>query len=143
MISGFMLPTKEGSKESYLRILPVYYILQLTLKLLSMGIFLQDGLYVTGEKSNIMFFQKPQTPLLVCEPLIKGQTTYWIYALQVRLDTFNEEHAYNILKVDYDTMHHYLGHPSKDVLCYAREHTKGFSENITIPNQNSPCLGYV
>ena len=48
-----------------------------------------------------------------------------------------------IYKVDYDLMHCCLGHPSKEVLKQAKDHTKGFPDGISIPTTSKVCPGCV
>ena len=46
---------------------------------------------------------------------------------------------HSVFKEDYDLMHKRFGHPSKDVLKRAKEHTSGFPKGIEIPSDNRIC----
>jgi hypothetical protein len=100
-----------------------------------MGEFLQQGLSVTGD-THCISIQKDYKVVLQCSPLFSRQTVYW-------LDTSTEEvehlKANTIYSVDYDLMHKRLSHPSKDVLTHAKDKTKGFSQNLTIPEIPHVC----
>jgi hypothetical protein len=66
-------------------------------------------------------------PFVHFKPLIIGQTLYWLDALTTMVEA---QFIETIYKVDYDLMHHCSGHPSKEVLRWAKDHTKGFPEGI-------------
>jgi len=126
-----------GDQMVTTRLYPVLYIPELSTRLLSMGEFLQQGLRVYGNAHEISLNYKRDT-LLTCQPLIDGQTTYWLNAKTTHV----EEHAHeNIYLVDYDLMHRRLGHPSKDVMTHARRNVNGFPKSVTIPSQSPVCPG--
>ena len=68
-------------------------------------------------------------PFVQCKPLIIGQTLYWLDVLTTMVEARSIEAIY---KVDYDLIHRRLGHPSKEVLKRAKDHTKGFPDGIII-----------
>jgi transposase InsO family protein len=46
-----------------------------------------------------------------------------------------------VFNVDYDLMHQWMGHPSKDVLSQARRHTEKFPQGIMFPKEQPICQG--
>ena len=119
------------------RINPVLYIPQMNTRLLSMGEFLQQGLRLKGDSHRITLTHKNK-PFVHFKPLMLGQTLFWLDALTTTVEARFMETIY---KVDYDLMHHRLGHPSKEVLRHAKDHTKGFPEGMTIPTEPHVCPG--
>ena len=119
------------------RIHPVLYIPAITTRLLSMGEFLQQGLRVKGNSQRITLTHKNK-PFVQCKPLIIGQSLYWLDALTTTVEARFTETIY---KVDYDLMHRRFGHPSKEVLRRAKDHTKGFPDGIIIPTTSKVCPG--
>jgi transposase InsO family protein len=121
------------------RVHPVLYIPSMSIHLLSMGEFLQQGMRVLGNSLHITLLH--QKPFVQCKPLIPGHTLYWLDATSTTVEAQFIETPY-IYKVDYDLMHRRLGHPSKEVLRHAKDHTKGFPDGIKIPNtSNDVCPG--
>jgi transposase InsO family protein len=121
------------------RVHPVLYIPSMSIRLLSMGEFLQQGMRVLGNSLHITLLH--QKPFVQCKPLIPGHTLYWLDAASTTVEAQFIETPY-IYKVDYDLMHRRLGHPSKEVLRHAKDHTKGFPDGIKIPNtSNDVCPG--
>jgi hypothetical protein len=105
------------------RVHPVLYIPQMSTRLLSMGEFLQEGMRALGTARSIIMLNKTR-PFFQCKPIVPGQTLYWLEASSMQVEAQFIESPL-ILKVDYDLMHRRLGHPSKDVLRHAKDHTKG------------------
>jgi hypothetical protein len=121
------------------RVHPVLYIPSMSICLLSMGEFLQQGMCVLGNLLHITLLH--QKLFVQCKPLIPGHTLYWLDAASTSVEAQFIETPY-IYKVDYDLMHCRLGHPSKEVLRHAKDHTKGFPDGIKIPNTSSDvCPG--
>ena len=69
-----------------------------------------------------------------------GQMLYWLDAETTFINAQVVDTP-DVHKVDYDLMHHRLGHPSKEVLRHAKDHTKGFPDGITIPSTPDLCPG--
>jgi hypothetical protein len=105
------------------RVHPVLYIPAMSTCLLSMGEFLQQGMRVLGNSQQITLLHKQQ-PFVQCKPLLSGQRLYWLDAETTLIDAQVIDMP-DVYKVDYDLMHHHLGHPSKEVLRCAKDHTKG------------------
>jgi hypothetical protein len=75
-----------------------------------------------------------------CVPHKIGDTIYWLEAC------VSDKHRHfamptTIYKVDYDLMHKCMGHPSMDVLHNAKNHTKGFPNDIIYPEETPLCQG--
>jgi transposase InsO family protein len=123
------------------RVHPVLYIPSMSICLLSMGEFLQQGMCILGNLLHITLLH--QKPFVQCKPLIPGHMLYWLDATSTSVEVQFIETPY-IYKVDYDLMHRRLGHPSKEVLRHAKDHTKGFPDGIKIPNTSDDvCPGCV
>ena len=56
--------------------------------------------------------------------------------------TTNLSSLNTVYSVDYELMHKRFGHPSKQVLENAKEHTKNFPWNIPIPQKTPICHGW-
>ena len=112
-------PNLEGGHNT-VRIMPVFYMPDLTSRLLSMGSFLQKSMEVHGGKHHINLYKAGKC-FIMCVPHMAGDSLYW-------LRSPDEESAANIFptifKVDYGIMHRRFGHPSRDMLKHARYNTQ-------------------
>ena len=104
-----------------------------------MGDFLQQGMSVMSNKHHVTLLHKIQ-PFIQCKPIMPGHTLYWLEASTTNIEAQFLQSP-TIYKVDYDLMHRQLGHPSKDVLRHAKDHTKGFPDGIKIPSHSPICPG--
>src|ERR1700744_5017324 len=138
-IGTVLLKHYLGRKLVTTRVHPVLYIPDMTTQLLSMGEFLQQGMRVHGDSNQISLWDQIHL-FIQCKPLITGQTLYWLDATSIMVETQSADSA-TINKVDYDLMHRRLGHPSKEVLRGAKDHTKGFPDGILIPTNEGLCPG--
>ena len=120
------------------RIYPVFYVLGLTCKLLSLGMFLQDGFQVIGVIHFIKVI-RDSLPFLTFKPRSKRDSIYVIRALAA-CDADLHSAVQSIYVIDYETMHKQLVHPSKDVLQTTRKHLKYFPQ-IEIPSEDHVCPG--
>ncbi|EPQ57798.1 hypothetical protein GLOTRDRAFT_126286 [Gloeophyllum trabeum ATCC 11539] len=122
------------------RLFPVYYIPDLNICLMSLGVLLQDKLKVSGNDRHISLYEKGlREPLFRFLPRQPGDTIYSV-------STIPAPDAYSIFPtiyaVDYGIMHRRMGHPSKEVLRQAREHTKGFPTNLEFPSED-PVMPWI
>jgi hypothetical protein len=108
-------------------------------RLLSMGAFLQQGMRVMGNAHHITLYHQIQS-YVQCKPIMNGHPLYWLDAQSTPVEAQSAEMPL-IYKVDYDLMHRRLGHPSKEVLRHAKDHTKGFPDGIKIPANSGLCPG--
>jgi transposase InsO family protein len=134
-----LLRHRLNNKLVTTRVHPVFYIPTMGTRLLSLGEFLQQGMRVIGSPRHITLIYKVQ-PVIQCKPLRPGQTLFWLEATSVAVEAQIAETPI-IYKVNYDLMHRRLGHPSKDVMRHAKDHTKGFPDGIQIPTNSGICPG--
>ena len=129
-------PLPSGGHTT-VRIAPVYFMPDLSIRLLSMGEFLQKGMRVSGNAEKVSILQKSGKPFLVFHPRTPNDTVYCVESLHARdaMSIF-----LTVCNLDYQTMHRRLGHPSKDVLRHAREHTADFP-TIEFPKEEPLCRG--
>ena len=118
---------------------PVLHIPNISTQLLSIGEFLQQGLCIHGNAHEICLDYKHDT-LMTCKPLQDGQTTYWLDATISNVEKIVEQYIY---MVDYNLMHKYLGHPSKDVMLHTQDQLNSFPKNVIIPSNSPVCPGCV
>ena len=130
-----ILALSTGEK---VQIYPVFYIPGLTCKLLSLGMFLQDGFQVIGVAHFIKVVRN-SLPFLTFKPRSERDSIYVIRALAVCNADLHST-IQSIYAIDYETMHKRLAHPSKDVLQKARKHLKDFPQ-IEIPSEDHVCPG--
>jgi len=126
--------------ETVVRVYPVYYVPDLTCRLLSLGQFLKTGLITVGNSEHITLLnEQDENIFLSFRPRSMNDNIYVIRSLIV-----NQEEQANGLEtiygVDFEVMHRRLAHPSKDVLRHANKHVKDFPE-IEIPKEDCLCPG--
>ena len=128
----------HSTKRVVTRLYPVYFIPGLSIRLLSIGQLLSQGLELWGN-SSLLRFRKPNgRVILTCHPHQPGQTIFW---LSGRLANDQSLLALStVYSVDYDIMHRQFAHPSKDVLRQASGHTQNFPK-LMIPTIQSVCSG--
>ena len=127
----------HGRARASVRIAPVYYMPELTSRLLSMGEFLRDGLEVRGSSSCIALHKPDGRLFLTFYPREKDDTIFCVKSA----DSAQALSANTLVsRVNYDTMHRRLAHPSRDVLTHARDHTNGFPQ-IIFPRDVPVCRG--
>ncbi len=74
------------------RVYPVFYIPSMSMHLLSMGVFLQQGLHILGNSQHINLLDNSKT-IVQCKPLLPGQLLYWLDASTVDLLVYNDANA--------------------------------------------------
>jgi len=117
----------------------VFFCKDLICCLLSLGAFLQDKLTVSGNKSIVSINTKSGIEYMTFKPRSSMDT---IYVLQI-LDWVQQcQNVHLKMVVDYETAYHYFGHPSREVLRHAREHTVDFP-NIEISTDDLICPGCI
>ena len=90
-----------------------------------------------GSSSRLEFRSHKSNQLeIVCEPHEPGQTIYWLSAKLASADSLLAKLL--ICLVNYDIMHCWFSHPSKDVLQHASGTTLGFP-SITFPHEECIC----
>lgn len=116
---------------------PVYYMPGLSVHLMSMGYLLQNGMNVHGDDKSIKLFTSKGDPFLDFTPRFPGDSIYWTRSLSSH--SAHEVH-HIVYQVDYGTMHRHFGHPSKEALHRAMEHTRNFPR-IEFPSEEPLCPG--
>lgn len=128
---------KELNRHITARLSPVHYIPNLTGCLLSLGMFLKDGMKCVRYTSNIALSTNTG-PWLIFYSRCTGDTIYSVTseatAEQILADNTN------IWTTDYETMHRRLGHPSDEVLSKFPTNTNG-TDKVNIPKTKAPCKG--
>jgi len=128
---------KHGAKFSTVKLHPVYFMPELTTRLLSLGQFLRDGLTVQGSLSQLVLFTQKRERFLVFERQSPEDTLYYI-ASPPRNDVMNIFSTTHL--VDYELMHRRFAHPSREVLRNAEKHTRGFPR-VEFPLKDPICSG--
>ncbi len=101
---------------------PMFYIPEITGRILSIGEFLQQGLHIYGDVQSMVLHRTASSlPLIQCVPTFPGHTIYWL-----DLHITDMSVSPTVYTVDYTLMHKCFGHPSKDVLCHTKNQTKCF-----------------
>ena len=135
VLINHIVRNKGQPETKTLRLFPVFHIPQIVARVFSLGEFLQQGMHVYGNAANISLNAPGlKNPVLQCEPCIPGDTIFWLQARSASVQLIHP-----VFKEDYDLMHKHFGHPSKDVLKHAKEHTLGFPKGIEIPSDNRIC----
>ena len=95
---------------------PVYLILKLTARLLSLGEFLHQGMSIHGDAKQLsLSLKKVRFLVLQCISRAYGDNIFWLYTQVAEYTNIATVYA-----MDYDLMHRRFGHPSKDVLKHAQ-----------------------
>jgi hypothetical protein len=122
-----IIKTERGAH----RISPVWYIPELTTRLLSLGQFLQSGLSLRGSARAISLYTNEQN-VLTFYPRSRNDT---IYVIESLLGTQEDSASDTVYKVDYSTMHQRLLHPSDEVLRRAFRYIEDFPK-VEIPEKH-------
>ena len=77
---------------------------------------------------------------IIARPQEIGQTIYWVHTHSTAQQTLSALRA-TVYSVDYDILHKRFGHPSKEVLRKAIEHTRSFPKGVTFPDDTLICPG--
>ena len=130
---GTVLMIIEGS-EHMIRVAPVYFIPDLSSRLLSLGVFLRrSGFTTKGDNQHIAVLQDGQE-FITFHPRNVYSTVYTINTYLGAKPSIRATEE--IFLPDYETYHRRLAHPSKEVLQKAEKYVKGFPSNIQIPHQH-------
>ena len=125
---GTVIFTVDGCT---IRVYPVYYIPDIKTHLLSLGQFLQSGLHSRGSACDITLY-KGQDEFLAFHPQRANDTLYIIKTLLGAEITVQFATIYSI---DFEIMHRWLAHPSKDMIIKAKKHIKDFPD-VQVPKEN-------
>ena len=116
--------------DKFIRIKPVYHVPDLNedTRLLSLGTFLRGGITFQGGVDGITLLQNG-SHFITFRPRTKTST---IYVVDAHIQNITQ----TIFKVDFETIHRRLAHPSKEVLQKAGKYVKDFPQNIEIPESH-------
>ena len=124
-------------KGELIRIYPVYYLEGLSNHLLSLGTFLQNGLYSRGSSHSISLYDNRNEKFLSFRPWAVGDT---IFTLKAPAIEFSAHIIANVYSLDYETLHRRLVHPSREVLRRGGKHIKDFPL-VEFPKKMEICPG--
>jgi hypothetical protein len=130
-------------KEQIIVLNPVQYLPSASFRLVSNGRLCKQGLIAVQDESSITFsLRGSKNPLLEGYPLTKDDNLNWITTRIVK-DTNEIKKGITTLqvKVDYDTWHKRMGHPSLDILKKAPENLKGFPKDLKFESKEPVCPG--
>ena len=137
---GTVILRCEGQRNgagATVRIAPVYYMPELTSRLLSMGEFLRDGLSVKGSLNSITLVKPNGKAFLTFHPRSEHDTIYCVKSA----DSAEALNAHALVtRVEYTTMHRRFAHPSRTVLQHAKSHTLEFPV-VNFPRDDPICGG--
>jgi len=133
---GTVMMAVEGS-EHMVRIAPVFYVPDLSMRLLSLGVFLRGGLQLNGNTERISLLQDGQE-FLTFLPRWDGATIFIIRTYLGAKPSIRA--AEEIFHPGFETYHQRFAHPSNDVLRKIGKYTNGLPSQIQIP-ENHICPG--
>ena len=133
---GTVMMAVEGS-EHMVRIAPVFYVPDLSMRLLSLGVFLRGGLQLNGNTERISLLQNGQE-FLTFLPRWNGVTIFIIRTYIGAKPSIRA--AEQIFHPDFETYHQRFAHPSNNVLHKIRKYTNSLPGQIQIP-QSHICPG--
>ena len=117
--------------KEQVRLYPVYYVPELTTRLLSLGQFHCSSLNLRGSARKITLHGPDGQMFLTFIPRTKTSTIYVPRSLLPGKVDYN----LSIHVIDFKVMHHCLTHPSLEVLRKAGKYVKGFPD-INIPSEH-------
>jgi len=129
---GMVMMAVEGSKHM-VRIAPVFYVPDLSMQLLSLGVFLRGGLQLNGNTERISLLQNGQE-FLTFLPRWDGVTIFVIRTYIGAKPSIRA--AEQIFHPDFETYHRRFAHPSNDVLHKIGKYTNGLPGQIQIPESH-------
>jgi len=123
---GTVMMAVEGS-EHMVRVAPVFYVPDLSMCLLSLGVFLRGGLQLNGNTECISLLQDGQE-FLTFLPRWDGATIFIIRTYLGAKPSVRA--AEQIFHPDFETYHRRFAHPSNDVLHKIGKYTNGLPSQI-------------
>ena len=117
---------------------PVYHVLDLTCKLISLGKLLHSGLYTRGMSCYISI-QEESKNYLTFYPSEMNPNLFTVKAIIYKEEALQKA-VPCIFTIDFEVMHHRLAHPSKEALQKAWKHVKDVPD-ISIPKEGHICPG--
>ena len=104
-VSHLILREKGAPIQMVTQLYPVYHMIGMMVRLLSVGEFLQQGFSMTGDHKRLAFYSARSKALtLACYPHAPDQTIYWLKAQITSADSLLAKST--VYTVDYDLIHH-------------------------------------
>jgi len=124
--------------KELLRLQEVLYISGVIACFTSLVCLLREGLRIYGDAAGMNLFTRENNnvSLMRAEPW-DSEMLFWLKAEQISLNGVE-----SIFMIDYDLLHHCLGHPSKDMQKQTQRHTAGLPD-VKIPCKMLICPGCV
>jgi hypothetical protein len=123
--------------EKAVRLNPVYHVLDISHRLLSLGQFLKSRLFSRGSACKISLYEE-DIEFLTFHPRTEDDSIYIIRTLLgAQLTAAKIETIYS---ADFETMHRRLAHPSKEVIQKAGKHIKDFLSGPLFAHQTPVLL---
>ena len=95
---------------------PVFYVLELTVRLLSMGVFLQKQNHIVGFANHIHIINQEGNTVISCMPWHKHEETiYWAFTHIENPESLMDI-TVSMHTADYQIWHRCLGHMSEQAL---------------------------
>jgi hypothetical protein len=108
--------------DRHLRISLVYYVEDLSARLLSLSQFMQHRLYTRGSIREVALYdEQTNKEFVTFHPRSEEDTIYVIWSL---VGTEITAHIMTIHSIDFEVMHRRMAHPSKEVLQKVKKHTR-------------------
>ena len=120
-----------------MRLYPVFYIPDLTNKLLSMGTFLKKN-KVVGDVDGLHIVSDTWKTMLSCEHLWETDTIYWAFSHIMKPDQLS---MVTLFKANHQIWHRHLGHMSNNALKKMPLCVKGFPNWIVRRKDLLICTG--
>jgi len=137
--SVFIQTTQRGNQR-ITRIHPVFYLPNMSERLLSMGQLLHGNLRVHSDQNTLTFEDAESKEIVLqANSSLIHPNLFWVDSQIVSgtaLTAFSTIHA-----DDYETWHRRLGHPSDQVLIKFKTKTKNLPSDLFIPKELPICKG--
>ena len=135
---SYRVDTPSGRQTKVTCLENVIYIPQLSIRLLSMGVLLNNGFLVCGSSDKIAFNRRG-LHLLVLDtfPHMPDQIIFWLKVHITDIKSLLTKSTIQL--VDYDLWHKHFGHPFKQVLKEAQGHVKNFPKDLDFLRKEPIC----
>ena len=119
----------------------MFHIPELTVRLLSMGMFLQKQNHIVGFANRTHIINQEGNTVISCMPWHKHEETiYWAFT-HIENPESLQDIALSMHTADYQIWHRHLGHMSEQALFKMPQNTKDFPLKL-LKHRNEPlCSG--
>ena len=119
---------------------PIFYIPGLSGQLMSISKWLKNSYSLEATEDVMSIQKKSGEDALTLFPQLPGDTIFWFCCILIK-ESAQIISMSTIQCIDYDLIHHCMGHPSHDVLKQVSKNTKGFPSGILILMDLPICQG--